>query len=74
MAQTPAGPGQPNPPEKPGTVRIAFIVLGGVVVAFVFIGGLAAWHNPDVSLATKAMDTLGLLGAAVVGYFFGKSG
>lgn len=58
--------------QKPGTVRIALIVLGGAVLCLMFIGALSAWNNPDISLATKAMDTLGLLGAAVVGYFFGK--
>jgi hypothetical protein len=59
--------------QRPGTVRLAFIVMGGVVIALLFIGCLSAWRNPEVDLATKAMDTLGLLGAAVVGYFFGKA-
>jgi len=59
--------------QKSGTVRLAFLVLGGVVISMLFIGCLSAWNNPDISLATKSMDTLGLLGAAVVGYFFGKA-
>jgi len=59
--------------DKKGLVRVALVAIIGVVIGLLFMGGLSAWHNPDAALATKALDTLGLIGMGVIGYFFGKA-
>jgi len=64
-----------QPPEKPGTTRIAFAVIGVIASIFGFVICLFAWKADTSSLEKLALLFAGSLTSTlgiIIGYFFGK--
>ena len=73
MAENPSSPRQKpddNQTSKPGTFRLAQIIVAPIIACFVFVVGLYAWKTADERLAYMIVGSLGTIVAEVVAYYF----
>jgi hypothetical protein len=73
MAENPSSP-ERKPADKqtskPGTFRIALLIIAPIIACFVFVLGLYAWKTADEKLAYMIAGSLGTILAEVVAYYF----